>query len=207
MKRFSIADCRLPIGPARVFVVVLAFGILAMPLSAEAQQPPKAYRVGDLGVSTMGHETNPQQCLIRGHPNWQAFVAGLRERGYLPGQNVVLECRWTTGQEGRARALAAELVSLKPDLIVAVTSANVRAAKQATSTIPIVMVSVTDPVGRGLVASIARPGGNVTGLADAVGVEMLGKHLQLLTEVVPKVSRVAVLSYVSSVPSPGYRGE
>jgi putative ABC transport system substrate-binding protein len=192
-------------GPGAIFLVALVLCLLAAPGPSEGQQPAKVYRIGYLGVSTGGFETDPQQCLIQGHPNWQAWVEGLRAQGYLPGQNLVLECRWMMGREERAPALAAELVALKPDLIVAVTSANVLAAKQATSTIPIVMVSVTDPVGRGLVASLARPGGNVTGLADAVGV-MLGKHLQLLTEVVPKVSRVAVLSYVSSVPSPGSRG-
>ena len=206
MRQIRISKFEFRNWPRAIVILALALGIPAVPKSSDGQQPGTVYRIGYLGVSTGGHEANPQQCLIQGHPNWQAWVEGLRARGYLPGQNLIIECRWTMGREERAPALAAELVALKPDLIVAVTSANVLAAKQATSIIPIVMVSVTDPVGRGLVSSLAHPGGNVTGLADAVGV-MLGKHLQLLTEAVPKVSRVAVLSYVSSVPSPGSRRE
>jgi putative ABC transport system substrate-binding protein len=124
----------------------------------------------------------------------------LREHGYIPGQNLLIECRWTEGRAERAPALAVELVSLKPDLIVGASSTqNARAAKQATgfaakqatSMIPIVMVGVTDPMS--LVASLAHPGGNVTGLSYTVGVELLGKQLQLLKEAVPKASRVAVL--------------
>ena len=113
-------------------------------------------------------------------------MEGLRERGYIQGQNLVIECRWTEGRPERAPALAAELVSLKVDLLVAATTANVRAAKQATSTIPIVMLGVIDPVGRGLVASLARPGGNVTGLTDDAGMEIVGKYLELLKEAVPR---------------------
>jgi putative ABC transport system substrate-binding protein len=117
----------------------------------------------------------------------------LRERGYIPGQDLVIECRWTAGRQERAPALAAELVSLKVDLIVANGTASVRATQQASSTIPIVMVGVIDPVGRGLVASLAHPGGNVTGLTDSAGPSIAGKYLQLLKETAPKVSRVAVL--------------
>jgi putative ABC transport system substrate-binding protein len=133
---------------------------------------------------------------------WQAFVAGLGERGYIQGQNLVLECRWTEGREERASALAAELVRRKVDLIVANGTNQVRAAKQTTSTIPIVMRSVIDPVGRGLVDNLARPGGNVTGPADDAGLDILGKYLALLTEAVPKTSRVAVLRYVSASREP-----
>jgi putative ABC transport system substrate-binding protein len=123
-------------------------------------------------------------------------VEGLREYGYIPGQNLLLECRWAQGQAERASALVAELVGLTPDLIVAGGwSYNILAAKQATSTIPILMVTATDPVGRGFVASLAHPGGNVTGLTDTVGVEVLGKQYQLLKEAVPKASRVAYLYY------------
>jgi putative ABC transport system substrate-binding protein len=129
------------------------------------------------------------------------LVEGLREHGYIRGQNLVIECRYTEGREERAPAFAAELVSLKPDLLVVNSTANVRAAKQATSTIPIVMVGVIDPVRRGLVASLAQPGGNVTGLTDTF-MEMEGKRLQLLKEAVPTVSRVAALSYSSGPPSP-----
>jgi putative ABC transport system substrate-binding protein len=132
-------------------------------------------------------------------------VEGLREYGYVPGQNLLIECRLTEGRLERAPALAAELVSLKPDLLVAYATPNVRAAMQATNTIPILMAAVVDPVGRGLVASLAHPGGNVTGLTDTVGPEILGKHLQLLKEAVPKVSRVAVLAY--GPPEPIFRRE
>jgi putative ABC transport system substrate-binding protein len=119
----------------------------------------------------------------------------LREHGYIRDQNLVVECRYTEGREERAPAFAAELVSLKPDLIFAYGSAQVRAAKQATSAIPIVMGGVIDPVELGLVASLARPGGNVTGLTFSAGREIVGKHLQILKEAAPKVSSVAVLGY------------
>jgi putative ABC transport system substrate-binding protein len=122
----------------------------------------------------------------------------LRERGYIPGQNLLIECRWARGEAERGRALAAELVSLQPDLIVVATGVHTHAVKQATSTLPIVMVNVTDPVGQGLVASLARPGGNVTGPVDTVGIEQRGKQLQLLKEAAPAVSRVAVLRYVGT---------
>ncbi len=128
-------------------------------------------------------------------------MEGLREHGYLPGQNLLIECRWDEGREERDPALAAELLSLKPDLIVAIGHASALAAKVTTGTIPIVMVNVTEPVGRGLVGSLAHPGGNVTGLTSTA-VEIAGKRLQLLKEAVPKLSRVAVLGY-TGVPAPG----
>jgi putative ABC transport system substrate-binding protein len=130
----------------------------------------------------------------------------LREYGYLLGQNLLIECRYTEGRAERAPALAAELVSLKPDLLVVNSTANVRAAKQATSAIPVVMVGVIDPVGRGLVASLAQPGGNVTGLTDTF-IEMEGKRLQLLKEAVPTVTHVAVLSHPSATPEPAFGRE
>jgi putative ABC transport system substrate-binding protein len=129
-------------------------------------------------------------------------VEGLRERGYIQGQNLIIECRWTEGRPERAPALAAELVSLKVDLLVAVTTANVRAAKQATSALPIVMLGVINPAGQGLVASLARPGGNVTGLTDDAGTQIVGKYLQLLKEAVPQTSRVAELGYLRDPPEP-----
>jgi putative ABC transport system substrate-binding protein len=172
--------------------VVIALSILMEPSACEAQQKAKVYRIGCLGVSTYGAETDSHNCPIKFHPNWQATIEGLRERGYIQGQNLSLECRWTEGQDDRAPSLAAELVSLKPDLMVANGTVQVRAAKQATTTIPIVMTGVLDPVGRGLVSSLARPGGNVTGLTDTLA-EMEGKRLQFLKEIAPKISRVAVL--------------
>ena len=125
--------------------------------------------------------------------DWGAFRQGLGKRGWVEGQNIVIEYRWAEGRVERFPSLAAELVSLKPDLIVAVTGPAARAAKQLTSTIPIVMVYVSDPLGYGLVASLARPGGNITGLMFVVGPEIVGKQLELLKEALPKVSRAAVL--------------
>ena len=207
MRRLRIADCGLRIvGPA-IFIVVVALGVLVIPLAAAAQQPAKVYRIGYLSSSALGHQTNPQQCPIKGTPNWQALVGGLRERGYVQGQNLVIECRWTEGQEARAPALAADLVSLKPDLMVVAFTANVRAAKQATSSIPIVMVNVIDPVGRGLVPNLVRPGGNVTGLTLTAGMEVMGKYLQFLKEAIPPVSRVAVLTRLGLRPDNVFRME
>jgi putative ABC transport system substrate-binding protein len=155
-------------------VALFALAVLAAPVPSPGQQPAKFYRIGLLHGFTPPPPTDtpPQQCPRKGGPWWQAWVEGLRERGYIPGQNLVIECRGTEGRDERAPARAAELVSLKPDLIVAVGTPNVRAAKQATSTIPIVMVGVSDPVERGLVASLAHPGGHVTGLTDEAGLEI-----------------------------------
>jgi putative tryptophan/tyrosine transport system substrate-binding protein len=173
--------------------VILTLALLMRPYTSEAQQPGKVYRIGYLAISPGDHERDPRNCPIVGSPNWQAFIAGLRERGYIQGQNLVLECRWTEDQDDRALPLAAELVSLKPDLMVVLGTGQVRAAKQTTSTIPIVMIGVIDPVGRGLVGSLAHPGGNVTGLTDSL-VEMEGKRLQFLKEAAPSLSSVAVLT-------------
>ena len=194
MRQFAIADCRFAIGVRAIFSVVLVLAFLAVPFASDAQQPGKIYRIGWHGITRpAATHVTPQVCFTKGG-HWQAFLAGLREHGYLPGQTLVTECRWTEGRTERAPALAAELVSLKPDLLVAFSTANVRAAKQATSTIPIVMLGVIDPVGRGLVPSLAHPGGNVTGLTDQL-MEMEGKRLQLLKEAVPTVSRVAALKH------------
>ncbi len=193
-----------------IFIAALALALLAAPVPSPGQQPAKVYRIGFLGgPAPAPNDTTPQQCPIKGTPNWQALVESLRERGYTPGQNLLIECRYHQGREERAPALAAELVSLKPDLMVIAFTPNVRAAKQATSTIPIVMVNVIDPVGRGLVPSLARPGGNVTGLALTVGMQMTGKYLQLLKEAVPATSRVAVLFTVPANPADpgGFRRE
>ena len=188
---------------AAVLSVILALVLLAASVPSDGQQPATVYRIGYLRVDIPPGptDTTPQHCPIKGGPYWQAWAEGLRERGYLPGQNLVIECRWTEGREERAPALAAELVSLKPDLLVAFGTAQVRAAKQATSTLPIVMVGVINPVGTGLVDSLAQPGGNVTGLTDTL-IEMEGKRLQLLKEAVPKLSRVAVLDHSSAPQTP-----
>ena len=124
----------------------------------------------------------------------EAFRQGLRELGWVEGQNIVIDYRFAEGRFDRLPDLAAELVRLKVDLIVAAPAPAAVAAKNATATIPIVMISVSDPVGTGLIASLARPGGNVTGLSFSVGLELFGKQLELLKETVPKVRRVAILS-------------
>jgi len=180
--------------------VMLALGLAACPATAETQ-PGKVYRVGFLSFSPPPTaERTPQQCPMKGNSNWEAMVEGLRDHGYVPGRNLVVECRYPEGEEDRARSLAAEFVDMKVDLIVAASTLNVRAAKQATSTIPIVMVGVIDPVRRGLVASLARPGGNVTGPAEDAGTQIVGKYLQLVREIAPRISRVAVLAYLLDPP-------
>ena len=158
------------------FFLVLA--IIATPLSAAAQQAAKIPRIGILGNA-------PSRL-------WEAFEQRLRELGYLPHQSVALEYRWSEAKPQRFPELAADLVGRKVDVIVAVSEPAGRAAKQATSTIPIVVFVGYDPVASGLVASLARPGGNVTGLS-MFHVELTGKRLELLKEVVPKASRIAVL--------------
>jgi putative ABC transport system substrate-binding protein len=176
----------------RLIGVCMLFA-LALPVGASAADAtPRVYRIGYLAISPGEHELDSRGCPKAGSLPWQAFVAGLRDHGYVPGHNLVLECRWTEDRDELAPSLAAELVSLKPDLLVANGTWQVRGAKQATGTIPIVMVGVIDPVGRRLVASLARPGGNVTGLTDTL-VEIESKRLQLLKEAAPAISRVAVL--------------
>ncbi len=156
----------------------LALGLLAAPLAAPAQQAPgKTARIGVLGRVSLPFD---------------AFREGLRELGYVEGQNIAIEYRFADGKDERLPGLAAELVRLKVDVIVAVSPPATEAAKQATSTIPIVFPVSGDPVAEGFVASLARPGGNLTGLAT-IGPELLGKQLELLKAVAPKVSRVAML--------------
>lgn len=180
------------------FGVILALTLLATPVPSPGQQAAKVYRIGWL-FSTRS-ETDPRVCWRKASPFRQVWTEAMRERGYTLGQNLAFECRYTDGRNERAPALAAELVTLKVDLILAGNTNQVRAAKQATSTIPIVMWGVIDPVRRGLVGSLARPGGNVTGLTDDAGLEILGKYLELLTQAVPTASRVAVLRLPASTP-------
>ncbi len=161
----------------REFVASLSLTLLAAPLAVEAQVG-KVYRIGILANLSGGI--------------WGPFIEGLRDLGYVEGQNITIELRSSEGKYERLPDLAAELVRLKVDVIVAPADENVVVAKQATRTIPIVMAGSGDPVGSGLVASLARPGGNVTGLSLNAP-ELAGKQLQLLKEIVPRVSRVAVL--------------
>ena len=166
----------------RAFLGTLTGGLLTAPLAAEAQQAGKVWRIGFLGgsPSTVG-------------PFIQAFEQGLRELGYVDGQNVAIEYRSTQGHDERLPLLAAELVRLKVDVLVASTTVRAVAAKKTTTTIPIVMVNVSHPVENGLVASLARPGGNVTGLTR-LDLDLTDKNLSLLAEAVPGLVRVAVLS-------------
>ncbi len=171
---------RLP--AAMVLALVLA--LLATPLAAHAQQAQKVYRVGLLSTT---RSTTAEASHLE-----EAFQQGLRELGYVEGKNILIDRRYSEGRPERLPDLAAELVRLKVDLIVAIAAPATRAAKQATTTIPIVAIAVTDPVAQGLVASLARPGGNVTGLATFFP-ELAAKRLELLKETLPRVSRVAVL--------------
>jgi putative ABC transport system substrate-binding protein len=156
--------------------------LLALCASASAQQPKKVPRIGYLTPSV---SSNPART--------EAFRQGLRDLGYVEGKNILIEWRANKGQLDRNAALAAELVRLKVEVIVAIGGEEIRAAKEATAAIPIVMVLGGDPVGSGFVASLARPGGNVTGLA-LLRPELSGKRLELVKEIVPKLSRMAVFA-------------
>ena len=168
----------------RSFISGITVGLLAAPLAAEAQQAGKVPRVGYLSP---GSSSDPVR--LR---RFEAFRQGLRELGYVEGQNIVLEPRWAEGQYARYPALVADLVRLKVGVIVVVGGTATKAAKEVTRTVPIVMSLVVDPVGSGLIPSLAHPGGNVTG-TSIMAPDLVGKQLELLMEVVPKISRVAVL--------------
>ena len=171
----------------RNFVFALGAIFLTLSYPSEAQQPTKVPRIGFLaGVS-------PSAISAR----LESFRHGLRELGYVEGKNIVVEDRYAQGKLDRLRELASELVRLKVDVIVSAGPQATRAAKEATSTIPIVMAQDFDPVGTGFVASLARPGGNITGLST-LSPEISGKQLELLKETVPKLSRVAVLGNSTS---------
>jgi putative ABC transport system substrate-binding protein len=169
----------------RLVVTLLALALLAAPLAVEAQQVGKSFRIGILGNVPL---TDPEGARL-----WGAFIQGLRELGYVEGRNITIEHRSSEGKYERLPALAADLVRLQVDVIVAPATQNPIVARQATQTIPIVMTSGGDPVASGLVASLARPGGNVTGLAFLAAPEIVGKQLELLKEIAPQVSQVALL--------------
>jgi putative ABC transport system substrate-binding protein len=166
----------------RIFAVALCTVLFALCVSAHAQQPTKIPRIGLLFTAT------PSAAAAR----IEAFRQGLRELGYVEGKNILIEQRYAEGQLNHMNELAAELVRLKVDVIVTIGPAATRPAKEATHAIPIVMGVDDDPVGNGFVASLARPGGNITGLAS-LAPEIGGKQLELLKEIVPRLSRVAVL--------------
>ena len=174
----------------RTTVGLLVFGVLGLALTIEAQAPAKVHRIGILSPAAEAST-----------PLFEAFRQGLRELGYVEGQNIILEYRFAAGQPERFAALAAELVRLPVDLLVTDSTPATQAAKDATSTIPIVMTASGAPVEAGVVASLARPGGNVTGLsimAPGLG----GKRLELLKAALPHISRVAVLWSTGNLTSP-----
>jgi putative tryptophan/tyrosine transport system substrate-binding protein len=171
----------------RAFISLIGGAAAAWPLAARAQQAGKLATIG---------------CLVPGTPSshgqWFAvFVQRLRELGWIEGRTVAVEYRWAEGRSERFAEIAAEFVQRKVDVIVTASTGGVQAAKQATSVIPIVFAAAGDPVGIGLVASLARPGGNVTGLS-LQQIETVGKRLELLREVVPGLGRLAVLANVGN---------
>ena len=166
----------------KIMVVTLCAMLLAPCASGEAQKPPKVQRIGYLTANSSSVEM----------PRVNAFRQGLRALGHVEGQNIVIEYRFTDGKFDRLPDLAAELVRIKVDVLVANTTNAALAAKNATRTIPIFFIGVSDPVAAGLVDSFARPGGNITGLTNIAPV-LSGKRLELLKETVPKLNRVAVL--------------
>jgi putative tryptophan/tyrosine transport system substrate-binding protein len=163
----------------KIFVLALSAMLFAVYVPVEAQQPNKIPRIGYLSSGSASIRT-------------EAFRQGLRELGYIEGKNITIEYRNAEGKIERYSDLASDLVSLKVDVIFVPSTPGALAAKNATKTIPIVFTSVGDPVGNGLVASLARPGGNITGLST-LAPDLSGKELELLKETVPKVSRVAVV--------------
>src|SRR3974390_1653777 len=169
----------------REFITLLG-GAIALPLSVRAQEPAKLPIIGLLGSSTALIESQ----------RVAAFVQRLHQLGWIENRNVVIEYRWAEGRQERFAEIAAEFVQLKVDLIVAPTTPAVMAAKQATSLIPIVIATADDPVGTGLVASLARPGGNVTGLSNQQ-TDLAGNRLELLREVVPTLRRVGLIGNVN----------
>jgi ABC-type uncharacterized transport system substrate-binding protein len=176
----------------RRFLVTTLAGALVQAVAAEAQRAGKVPRVGLLGLSGSGS----------GQRAVDEFRQGLRELGYVEGQTIAIEYRWMEEKEERLPDLASELVRLKVDVIVATIAVAVRAAKHATKAIPIVMV-VNDPVAAGFIATVARPGGNITGLS-MMSPEVVAKQLELLRQVVPTISRVVVLANPAN---PGNAGQ
>ena len=168
-------------------LALVALGVA--PLAATAQQAGKVWRIGFLSL-----RSGPDELI-------ESFRDGLRSLGYIEGRNLSIEYRWAAGKVDRLPELAAELVTSKVDVIVTVATAASAAAKRATGAVPIVFAMAADPVGAGLVASLARPGGNVTGLS-AQATEVAAKQLQLIREVLPKAARIAVLAYKGALTAP-----
>src|SRR5262249_48843102 len=171
----------------REFIALLSSAVTARPLAAHAQQPVRPPTIGFMGATTPS----------AGGQLLAAFVARLRELGWIDGRNVAIEVRWAEGRGERFAEIAAEFVRRKVDVILTHNTQPVLAASQATSVIPIVFATAGDPVGIGVVASLARPGGNVTGLSGEA-TDTAGKRLELLREVVPGLRQLAILANVGS---------
>ena len=167
----------------RAFISCITLGLLAAPLAAEAEQPGKVYRIG----YAMSRAASEDQHLL------DAARDGRRDLGYVEGQNIALEVRWAEGRYERFPAIVAELISHRVDVLVVATTPGALAAKNATRTIPVVMTAVGDPVVSGLVASLRRPGGNLTGLS-LLNPTVHGKRLELLKQALPSIAHVAVLT-------------
>jgi putative ABC transport system substrate-binding protein len=196
VKPFSILDFGFSIGKPkikRICCLALSALLVAISVPAQAQEPTKMSRVGLLNTNAPAAFT----------ARTEAFRQGLRELGYVEGKNILIEYRYAEGKLDRLPSLAAELVRLKVDVIVTAVSSSTRSAKEATNTIPIVMAQDNDPVGNGFIASLARPGGNITGLSS-LSPEIGGKHLELLKEIVLKLSRPAVIG-TSTLPGHAQR--
>ena len=183
----------------RRFLLTSLAGALATPLAVEAQQAGKVYRIGILsGASPISVMLGPDPI----SRSVRALLQRLRELGYVYGQNLHTVPRSAEGRPDRLPALASELVGIPVDVIVASGPPTVQAAKQATRTIPIVFAGMPDPVGSGLVSSLGRPGGNLTGVSSAGGPEIVGKRLELLREAAPGISRVAYIATQQNWESP-----
>lgn len=172
--------------------LIAAGALLAAPLAAKGQEPGKVYRIGLLSILS-GPIPLP--------PPHAAFVNGLRDLGWVEGKNISIEYRYAEGRHDRLPDLAADLVRLKVDLIVASATPPAQAAQKATTTIPIIFAGVVDPVGAQLVSNLARPNANITGLS-LFSTELIGKRLELLKEIVPKLSRVAILLNPANASNP-----
>lgn len=180
----------------RMLVLVL----VAMPLTAGAQQATRVYRVALVyAASPVSELAGPEPV----HPGARAFVHALRDLGYVEGQNLILERRSAEGKFERFPEIIRELVSTKVDVIVTFANPAIRAAKAVTQTVPIVMIASRNPVEAGLVESFARPGGNITGLTVDTGPEMVGKSLQILKDLLPRISRVIFLASKDEVEAQG----
>ncbi len=177
-------DCGMRIGATAVFVVALVLGVLAAPLAAGAQQPEKVRRVGWLGNSKL----NTPETIA----SWDAFRLELQRKGWSEGRNLAFEQRFANGDVALFPQHARELVELKVEVIMATSGSAAAAAKKATASIPVIFATVPDPVETGLVASLAHPGGNLTGFSTQ-GIDLAGKRLELLKEAFPRIVRVAYL--------------